>query len=156
MDMMVASADKMQELGRILGKLLQPRDVIYLVGDLGVGKTTLVQGIAQGMGYEGRVTSPTFTIMNIYPAHPEIYHYDFYRLEGNELEDLGLGDYLEREGIAIIEWPSFENELLPQEALVINIDLREDDYDKERIVSFKPSGARYRLLIEELKTKCWY
>ncbi|NLB88391.1 MAG: tRNA (adenosine(37)-N6)-threonylcarbamoyltransferase complex ATPase subunit type 1 TsaE [Syntrophomonadaceae bacterium] len=141
----------MQELGAKLGKLLKPRDVIYLIGDLGAGKTTMVQGIAKGLNYEGRVTSPTFTIMNIYPTKPEIYHYDFYRLGEDEFEDLGLEDYLERDGIAIIEWPSFEKGMLPNEGLFINIELIEDDYDKGRLVTFKPEGTRYRLLLEELK-----
>lgn len=151
LEIVVSSAASMQELGAKLGKLLKPRDVIYLIGDLGAGKTTMVQGIAKGLNYEGRVTSPTFTIMNIYTTNPEIYHFDFYRLGEDELDDLGLEDYLERDGIAIIEWPSFEKGILPKEALIINIDLTEDDYDKERLVSFQPEGARYRLLLEELK-----
>lgn len=154
MDILVASADKMQELGQLLGKLLQPKDVIYLIGDLGAGKTTLVQGIAKGLGYTGRVTSPTFTLMNIYPTMPEIYHYDFYRLENNELDDLGLEDYLERDGIALIEWPSLDNEVLPKDALLINIELTDDDYDKERQVIFKAMGDRYHVLLEELRKRC--
>lgn len=154
MDINVASAEKMQELGQLLGRLLQAKDVLYLIGDLGAGKTTLVQGIAKGLGYNGRVTSPTFTLMNIYPTKPEIYHYDFYRLEGNELDDLGLEDYLERDGIALIEWPSLDNTSLPQEALLIEIILTDDDYDKERQLMFKAQGARYVALLEELKRKC--
>ena len=154
MNILVTSADKMQELGQLLGKLLQPKDVIYLIGDLGAGKTTLVQGIAKGLGYTGRVTSPTFTLMNIYPTMPEIYHYDFYRLENNELGDLGLEDYLEREGIALIEWPGLDNEILPPEALLINIEVTDDDYDKERRVIFKANGDRYHGLLEELKKRC--
>lgn len=154
MEFVVESANSMQSLGEKLATLLKPKDVVYLIGDLGAGKTTMVQGIAKGLKYEGRVTSPTFTIMNIYPTNPEIYHYDFYRLEGSDLDDLGLADYVEREGITLIEWPNFATNLLPKEALVITINLTEDDYDKPRLVAFKALGERYYLLLEELKNKC--
>ncbi len=154
MEIVVNDATSMQKLGEKLSKFLQPRDLVYLLGDLGAGKTTMVQGIAKGLNYEGRVTSPTFTLMNIYATEPEIYHFDFYRLEGEELEDLGLDDYLERDGIALIEWPDFTSNLLPQESLLITIDLTDQDYDKPRLVSFKAVGERYISLIEELKKEC--
>lgn len=154
MDVIVKNANSMKDLGEKLGKHLKSRDVVYLIGDLGVGKTTMVQGLVRGFDYEGRVTSPTFNIMNIYPTKPEIYHYDFYRLEGEELDDLGLEDYLERDGIALIEWADLQLHVLPEEALVIKISLTDDDYDKERVVSFKPRGERYISLLEELRQKC--
>ncbi|HZJ84151.1 MAG TPA: tRNA (adenosine(37)-N6)-threonylcarbamoyltransferase complex ATPase subunit type 1 TsaE [Syntrophomonadaceae bacterium] len=154
MEILVDSATNMRELGKKLSKFLEPQDVVYLIGDLGAGKTTMVQGIALGFNYAGRVTSPTFTLMNIYETSPIIYHFDFYRLDGEELEDLGLDDYLERDGIAIIEWPNLTTNLLPAESLIIRIELTNEDYDLPRLVSFKALGERYDLLIEELKKEC--
>lgn len=153
MEIIVHSDEAMQQLGRLLAGVLEKGDTVYLLGELGAGKTTLVQGIAAGAGYEGRVTSPTFTLMNIYQATTDIYHFDFYRLEGNELDDLGLEDYLEKEGISIIEWAEKGEKLLPEEALVIKIQLVDDDYDRERKVSFSAKGNKYWQKIEELKKR---
>lgn len=151
LELIADTASSMHNLGKKLASLLKARDVLYLDGDLGVGKTTLVQGIAQGLNYEGLVTSPTFTIMNIYPTNPEIYHYDFYRLEIEDLDDLGLTDYVEQDGITIIEWPKLDSDLLPEDALIVTISLLDDDYDRARKVVFTAVGERYQPLLEELK-----
>lgn len=150
MDLKVYSEKEMMELGRSLAAVLTADDVVYLIGHLGVGKTTLVRGIAQALGYTGRVTSPTFTLMNIYESIPPIYHFDFYRLEGGDIEDLGLEDYLERQGISLIEWPPLERSELPREALLIDIQLGGEDYDRERLVFISAQGARYQEKIEGL------
>ncbi|MDD2586586.1 MAG: tRNA (adenosine(37)-N6)-threonylcarbamoyltransferase complex ATPase subunit type 1 TsaE [Syntrophomonadaceae bacterium] len=151
MEIIVHSDATMQQLGRLLARVLEKGDVVYLLGELGAGKTTLVRGVAAGAGYEGRVTSPTFTLMNIYQAATDIYHFDFYRLEGNELDDLGLEDYLEKEGISIIEWAEKGEKFLPEEALIIKIQLVDDNYERERKVSISGNGNKYRQKIEELK-----
>lgn len=151
MQIMVPSDEDMQLLGRSLASVLDQGDVVYLVGELGAGKTTLVRGVARGLGYQGRVTSPTFTIMNIYDTLPKIYHFDFYRLEEGDITDLGLEDYLEKEGIAFIEWPRAGRKVLPDEALLIEIDLVDDDYDRERKVSLSGRGTGYANKLEELK-----
>lgn len=151
MQIIVPSDDDMQHFGRSLARVLDKGDVVYLVGELGAGKTTLVRGVARGLGYQGRVTSPTFTIMNIYETSPKIYHFDFYRLEEGDISDLGLEDYLQKEGIAFIEWPRGGHKVLPDEALVINIDLVDDDYDRERKVSLSGRGLGYADKLEELK-----
>ncbi|MGR6835261.1 tRNA (adenosine(37)-N6)-threonylcarbamoyltransferase complex ATPase subunit type 1 TsaE [Syntrophomonas erecta] len=142
---------QMEELGKSLGALLRGGELLYLKGELGAGKTTLVRGIARGMGYQGRVTSPTFTLMNIYATVPPVYHFDFYRLGGQDLADLGLEDYLGREGICIIEWPEMAGNQLPKEALQVDIELINDDYERERRVVFMPRGERYLGLMEELE-----
>lgn len=93
--------------GEQLAKHLRPGDVIALHGDLGAGKTTLVGGIASGLGLPGnyRVTSPTFVIINVYPTTIPIYHLDLYRLESEgELAGLGISEYLGSDSIFIIEW----------------------------------------------------
>lgn len=146
----INSDEAMQGLGRQLARVLMPGDLVYLIGNLGAGKTTLVRGFARASGYKGRVTSPTFTLMNIYETDPPIYHFDFYRLEGVDLAELGLDDYLERAGISFIEWPLIGNNSLPEEALVINIEITDDDYDRERCVELRAIGEQYEKRLEGL------
>lgn len=161
----ISSEEEMERLGEKIAAVLNSGDLVYLLGELGAGKTTLVRGIARGLGYLGRISSPTFTLMNIYPSSPVIYHFDFYRLEGRELTDLGLEDYLEQEGLALIEWPQAgllrqdqpdDGDTLPREALYINIELTDDDYDRERQVYISVQGDRYQGKLEELRTQCAY
>ncbi len=150
----VHSEEEMISLGGLLARVLEKNDVVYLRGELGAGKTTLVRGIARGLGYAGRVTSPTFTLMNVYPADIDIFHFDFYRLEGGDLGDLGLEDYLEKEGLSLIEWPQAGAAMLPAEAMLINIELVEGDYERERLVRLSGIGDRYQAKVEEIKRLC--
>lgn len=150
----VHSEEEMISLGRLLAQVLEKNDIVYLIGELGAGKTTLVRGIAKGLGYTGRVTSPTFTLMNIYPAGINIFHFDFYRLEGSQLGDLGLEDYLEKEGLSLIEWPQAGEKVLPSEALLVNIELVEGDYERERLVRISGKGDRYQAKVEDIKRLC--
>ena len=163
LDIKIYNEEEMERLGEKVAGALGSGDLVYLIGELGAGKTTLVRGIARGLSYQGRVNSPTFTLMNIYPAQPVIYHFDFYRLEGRELLDLGLEDYLEQEGIALIEWPQAGfslldqpkgTDVLPQDAIYIKIELTDDDYDREREVSISTKGDRYQYVLEELRKTC--
>ncbi|MDD3898376.1 MAG: tRNA (adenosine(37)-N6)-threonylcarbamoyltransferase complex ATPase subunit type 1 TsaE [Syntrophomonadaceae bacterium] len=147
----VYSEEEMISLGGLMARVLEKNDVVYLIGELGAGKTTLVRGITRGLGYTGRVTSPTFTLMNIYAADIDIFHFDFYRLQGNDLSDLGLEEYLEKDGLSLIEWPQIADNLLPPEALLVNIELVEEDYERERLVTVTARGQRYQAKVEELK-----
>lgn len=147
----IAGDEDMQQLGREIGAVLDKGDVVYLVGDLGAGKTTLARGISRGLGYTGRVSSPTFTLMNIYPGAKEIYHFDLYRLQGNDLDDLGWEEYLEGDGVSLVEWPLVAENIFPGEALLIRIDLVDEDYEREREVSISAVGRRYQQKLEELK-----
>lgn len=151
MELIIKTEDDMLRLGQSLAQVLDNRDVICLHGVLGAGKTTLVRGVARGKGYQGRVTSPTFTLMNIYNAAEPIYHFDFYRLEGGDLTDLGLDDYVGKDGICLIEWPEIGAEALPQEAMHIYIRLSDDDYDRERLVSIEPGGRDNCRKLKELE-----
>ncbi len=151
-DIIVYSDEEMQNLGMAIARVLEEGDLVYLVGDLGVGKTTLARGIARGLGYKGRVNSPTFAIMNVYENIPPIYHFDFYRLETGDIFDLGLEDYLGRGDIAVVEWPQVGEKFLPQEALIINIDLIGEDYSRGRKVTVSARGERYRQKVKELKS----
>ncbi len=104
------------DFGRRLGKGLEAGDVVALEGDLGAGKTTLTKGLMEGLGYEGEVTSPTFSLVQEYGrGRLEVFHFDFYRVEEmGELFELGWDDYLERGGVLIVEWPNLFPELLPE------------------------------------------
>jgi len=93
------------KLGKYISKFLKPGDLILLYGDLGCGKTTFVKGLAQGLlvDPETYVTSPSFSLVNIYEGKYTIYHIDLYRLESVELEELGIYEFL-NDGIVVIEW----------------------------------------------------
>lgn len=156
MEIYVGSDEAMQQLGMKIAPLLTRGDIIYLLGELGAGKTTLIRGIVRGLGYSGKVTSPTFTIMNIYPFDPAIYHFDFYRLEQDDLIDLGLDDYFTGDGITLIEWPEIGREVLPDEALIISIILVDDDYDRERKVKIAARGRHYEEKLKEIRKLCLY
>jgi tRNA threonylcarbamoyladenosine biosynthesis protein TsaE len=113
----LADAAATNALGREIGRAVSAGGVIALVGDLGAGKTTLTQGIVEGLGYEQEVTSPTFSLVQEYlGGRLEVFHFDFYRVEQErELLDLGWDDYLDREGVVIVEWPGLHPDLLPKQ-----------------------------------------
>ncbi len=148
----VKSDEGMQRLGHDLARVLEKGDIVYLRGVLGAGKTTLARGISRGLGYNGRVNSPTFTLMNIYEAPADIFHYDLYRLENTDICDLGWEEYLEGDGISLIEWPEAGEGQFPPEGVFIDIELCSDDYERERIVKVYGRGEKYRHKLEELKT----
>ncbi|OPX86949.1 MAG: tRNA threonylcarbamoyladenosine biosynthesis protein TsaE [Pelotomaculum sp. PtaB.Bin013] len=137
-------------MGKKLGALLRPGDVVCLNGDLGAGKTRFAQGVACGMGVDGPVTSPTFTIINEYLGRLPLYHMDFYRLEDAlELEDLGYEEYFYGSGVTVIEWPERVAELLPAVRLDIFID-RSPESEEARNISFVPYGDDLTGMVEEL------
>ena len=100
------ATDETIALGERLGAQLRPGDVLVLTGDLGAGKTQLTKGIAAGMGIEDDVTSPTFNILMVYDGGElPLYHFDLYRLDDpDQLEDTGLYDLLDGDGVCVIEW----------------------------------------------------
>ena len=98
------------------GRAAAPGDIFCLSGPLGAGKTVFAQGFAQGLGYTGRVTSPTFTIMQVYEGgRLPLYHFDLYRLEGgvDDLEGIGYEDYFYAGGVCLVEWPSMAEGAMP-------------------------------------------
>ncbi len=118
------SASHTLAVGRILGEVLEPGDIVALEGDLGSGKTCLTQGIARGLGVPPVyvVTSPTFTLVNEYPGRLVLYHLDVYRLSGpGDLEDMGCDDFLFGRGVAVIEWAEKVRDVLPEETLWIRM-----------------------------------
>lgn len=122
------SPEETQILGEKLGKTLKRGDVIALVGDLGTGKTCLTQGIARGVGIAPNevVNSPSYILINEYNGTIPIYHIDLYRLENSaEIAELGLSEYIEGDGIYIIEWAERMADLLPDTCIKIHIEVRE-------------------------------
>ena len=109
------SAGETFELGRQIGQQAKAGDVYTLVGDLGVGKTVLTQGVAAGIGIEEPVNSPTFTIMQIYEeGRLPFYHFDVYRIgDVEEMDEIGYEDYFYGEGVCMIEWANLIEEILP-------------------------------------------
>lgn len=145
-----------QTWGRALGALLKPGDVIALIGDLGAGKTTLTQAIAQGMGISAPVTSPTFALAQEYPGRTPLFHFDPYRLDDPEaFADIGFFDYFERSGVMVIEWANKIAPLLPEERLTLSLalpDTVEPEFAEEapRMLSAEASGKRYVELLSQL------
>lgn len=93
------------QLGEEIGKKAQPGEVWCLSGDLGMGKTLFVKGMAKGLGYEGPVTSPTFNLQHIYEGRLPLYHFDWYRLNKSaEVEGLGWSEWLSKDGVVVVEW----------------------------------------------------
>lgn len=121
--MRTTSANETRTLGERLASSLRPGDVLLLLGDMGVGKSELTRGIARGLGIQGPVASPTFTILQVYDeGHIPLYHFDWYRLESaDELYEMGMDEYLGGDGIAIIEWPSRCPEAIPPCRLEITL-----------------------------------
>jgi len=111
-------------LGRKIGAFLVPNDVVCLTGTLGAGKTTLIQGIAEGAGVKDYVTSPTFIIINEYKGRIPFFHVDLYRLDNEEqIEDLGIEEYFERGGACVIEWAEKLGKLKPKLSHEIEIEI---------------------------------
>jgi tRNA threonylcarbamoyladenosine biosynthesis protein TsaE len=120
------------ELGRALAAELRPGDVLALAGDLGAGKTHFTKGLAEGLGVEADVTSPTFTLVHEYPGgRLPLVHIDLYRLEEpTEVLGIGLDDYLSGDGVTVIEWADKFEALMPPDVHWIRFQVLEGD-DRE-------------------------
>ena len=124
---------------------LQPGMVIALIGDLGAGKTTLVKGIASGLLNidEREVTSPTFTIVQEYSGAMPLYHVDAYRLDSAlDLEAVGFEDYIDGNGVTVIEWADRITDALPPETLTISIEQHGEQQRRFRLQAATPQQAR--------------
>lgn len=149
-DLVSHSAEQTRRLGGRLGELMQGGEVICLTGDLGTGKTCLVQGMGAGLGVVDRITSPTFTLINEYTGgRLALYHVDLYRIvDAKAALAFGLDDYLYGEGVCAIEWAERVREVWPEERLLVS--LRHIDETK-RGVTLSANGPRYRCLLAHFK-----
>lgn len=144
-----SSPEETRDLGRLLGEILFPSALVLLTGDLGAGKTCFVQGLARGLGVpeEEPVTSPSYTLMNQYAGRLTLCHFDLYRLGGTaDLLDLGFEEYLEGDGVTVVEWADRAEEL-PREALRLHLAPTDDD---ARRIAFRAEGQVYADLLARL------
>lgn len=145
------SSEETLELGKRLGKMLNPGDIVCLEGELGAGKTLLTKGIAAGMGIERPITSPTFTLINQYPGKVPLYHFDVYRLEGSEeLYEVGGEELLYGDGVSVIEWASRVEDILPRERLWIRIS-HVPGREFQRLIEITAVGERYQKVLKGVK-----
>jgi tRNA threonylcarbamoyladenosine biosynthesis protein TsaE len=133
-----------KSIGAAVAGLLDPGDVVGLAGDLGAGKTRLVQGAAAALGVDGPVLSPTFMLVREYDGDPPIHHVDAYRLSGPlELEDLGLEDVLSADAVVFVEWAA----ALPESWLELVLHIGDDDH---REIEVRPHGRAWAVRADRL------
>ena len=148
MQFICKSKDETQELGRLIARFSFVGEVITLKGQLGAGKTTFSQGFANGLEIKGVINSPTFNIVKCYfDSTLPLYHIDAYRLEDLH-QDLGLEEYIEGDGVCLVEWAEFILEVIPDELLKINIEILENE---ERLVTIDAFGDKYVELLKKVK-----
>jgi len=142
MELETATADGTRDIGAAIAGFLQPRDTVLLTGDLGAGKTTLVQGVARGLGVEDHVASPTFTLVKEYEGRLDVAHADIYRLERvQDVVDLGLDELGGPDRVLLVEWGDAVQDLLPEDRLRVELTtgMAEDD----RRIVITPQGASW-------------
>ena len=149
LEMISHSADRTRRVGMRLGELAVAGDVILLVGTLGAGKTCLTQGIAWGLGIDDYAVSPSFVLLREYQGRLPLYHIDFYRLDRiEEVEHLGLDDYLYSSGVCVVEWADKGLDVLPREHLLIEM---QHLAPTKRKLNFSPEGRRYVDMLSQLE-----
>jgi tRNA threonylcarbamoyladenosine biosynthesis protein TsaE len=148
------SPEQTRRVGMRLGGMLQPGDVIGLVGELGSGKTTLVQGIASGWGTLDPVTSPSFVMVNVY-RHPEggnLFHLDAYRLSGpTEAEELDITSMLDA-GPLVVEWAELIGMVLPTDRIQVTMTHIDENC---RVLLISALGPRYELLLADIRKQIY-
>ncbi|HUS61456.1 MAG TPA: tRNA (adenosine(37)-N6)-threonylcarbamoyltransferase complex ATPase subunit type 1 TsaE [Acidimicrobiales bacterium] len=136
------SVDDTRQLAASVAGVVRAGDLILLAGDLGSGKTAWVQGFGKALGAEDRITSPTFTLVNHYPARLPILHADVYRLDHlQEVVDLGLPELLDEGAVAVIEWGDLAEPVLPADYLSLQFEFAEAD--DERLVALHTVGRAW-------------
>lgn len=144
------SAAETVAIGERLGALLGEGDFIALTGELGSGKTQFARGVAAGIGVDPAVpvTSPTYTLMNLYHGRLPLYHFDLYRLVGDQdVADLGFEEYFYGTGVCLVEWAERLGCLLPEERLTVLFSYLDDN---SRNISFEPYGERYEEIVKNM------
>jgi len=163
LDSISHSAAQTQRLGMRLGELLQGGELILLDGQLGTGKTTFTQGLAQGMGIDENINSPTFTLLKEYAGQsrpdtspgaqprtgPALFHFDLYRLDDpEEIVDLGFEDYFFSNGVCVVEWAEKAGSYWPSEHLNIRMKMMSET---KRGLLFIATGERYCELLRQFQ-----
>jgi tRNA threonylcarbamoyladenosine biosynthesis protein TsaE len=150
LDLVTSAPEETRELGAALAELLVPGDVISLTGDLGAGKTCLVQGAARSLGVQEPVGSPTFVLVREYRGEIPVYHLDVYRLDRlQEVLDLGFEDLLDPGGVIFIEWGDAIDPLLPDSYLEVELSISGDD--EMRLLAVTGRGSSWAPRWERLE-----
>lgn len=149
MQLEVIGERQQEALGEAIAKVLTTPSILYLEGDLGAGKTTLTRGILRGLGYQGRVKSPTYTLLEPYELERlSCYHFDLYRLsDPEELAFLGIEDLLSEQSLFLVEWPERGKGVLPAADCVIHITYQGD----RRQIRFSPNTEVWVQIINNLQ-----
>jgi len=145
---LTVQAEETRALGACLGRCARVGDIVACCGVLGAGKTTFVQGFAEGLGAGGDnyVRSPTFALVHVYHGRIPLYHFDFYRLSScEEVQDIGFGEYLEAGGVVIIEWADKFPEILPPMRLEVSIRIADSERRWLQWMTYDISYGRYFL-----------
>lgn len=150
MNFSVNSVEQTTSIGFELGKLLNSGDIVCLTGDLGTGKTHITKGIAKGLEITDHITSPTFTIVNEYDSgRLKFYHFDVYRVsDPDEIYAIGFDDYIFSNGVSVIEWANYIEDILPNEYLHIHIEKDLEKGENYRNITIKNYGSRYDYIKE--------
>jgi len=158
LDIISHSSTQTQRLGVRLGELLSGGELLLLDGQLGTGKTTFTQGLAQGLGISEGINSPTFTLLKEYagqerPPGPALYHFDLYRLDDpEEILDLGFEDYFYGSGVCVVEWADKADLLWPPEYIRIRLKMLTET---KRGLLFTAVGVRYCELLQQFQKKTY-
>ncbi|SJZ88954.1 tRNA threonylcarbamoyladenosine biosynthesis protein TsaE [Pilibacter termitis] len=146
--MIVKNENETLAFAKLVGKLVSPQTVLILTGDLGAGKTTFTKGLAEGLGISQMIKSPTYTIIREYTTgRLPLYHMDIYRVE-NGVEDLGIEEYFENNGVCVVEWGEMLGEEMPEDYL--EIILKKTPSEQQREITLKPVGQRSKILNEKI------
>ncbi|MGL4607314.1 MAG: tRNA (adenosine(37)-N6)-threonylcarbamoyltransferase complex ATPase subunit type 1 TsaE [Eubacteriaceae bacterium] len=149
-DFNTESSEETFHLGERLGEVLEFPCVIFLYGGMGLGKTLFSKGIVSGMGIEEDVTSPTYTVVNVYGDPPKVFHFDLYRLQDTqELYEMGFEDYLDQGAVVIIEWPDLACSYNFEDKLDVWIEPIQDNLEKRHII-FKTESSKLCVPLNKL------
>lgn len=145
MEFIVSTVEETLNIGKQIGELAGKGDIICLTGDLGTGKTHMSKGIAQGLGITEHITSPTFNIVNEYHSgRLTLYHFDVYRVnDPDEIYAIGFDEYIFGEGVSLVEWANYIEELIPSEYLYINIKKMPEKGENFRKITIEHYGSAY-------------
>ncbi len=144
------NTESTSSFGRALGRFMHKGQVVALSGELGAGKTTLIKDICKGAGIPDDVVvcSPSYTLVNEYEGNIPVYHFDFYRLEGaKDIHELGYDEYLEGDGISLVEWADIAPEIIPPEHLEVRINIMGES---ERKLAVTARGKSYEKIVDRL------
>lgn len=148
-DFIIDSVEKTFALGKQIGELANPGDIICLIGDLGTGKTHITKGIAAGLGISDDITSPTFTIVNEYSGRLKLNHFDVYRVsDPDEIYAIGFDEYIFSDSVSVIEWANYIEELIPEKHIRIIINKLPFQGENFRKITIEGYGDRFNYIKE--------